>query len=412
MLREMDVVFATDENYVKQTCVAMESILLVADAEDKYNFWIMTDREVERRNERYFVALEKKYRNCSVNYICMDGLFKKVYTPIKHITRPTYFRLLLPELLKVDRCIYLDSDIIVCQNIAELFTVSMEEFEIAGVIAPAYQRPEEAKIQYAEKINIPDMDTYINAGMLVMNLTLMRKNGFVEKAMQLTEIDFPASDQDIINKVSFGKIKKLPFKYNFQGTRVDEEEEFRSFFSEEEWSESQNNPCIIHYSTSMKPWEIFTVPKAEKWWKVCRQSELYDDFQKKYEKNFFYYGIVAKGALWKYEQYSREWFNELRKYKDIFLYGAGEYSSLAMENLRKKQIEVAGVLVSRMESNPQEFYGMRVTEYSEAVSKMAMILIAANENNSVEIKRNLLEYEHFNFFILNHKKTLTNERRR
>ena len=122
----------------------------------------------------------------------------------------------MPELLESEqKVLYLDTDVIVLQDLRELYEYDLEENLVAGVKAYAYPVPDDdEKERYKKKSGGKSLDDYINAGVLLMNLYEMRKCNFVEQSMELVGKDLPCQDQDIINILSEGRRVTLPFKYN------------------------------------------------------------------------------------------------------------------------------------------------------------------------------------------------------
>jgi lipopolysaccharide biosynthesis glycosyltransferase len=86
----------------------------------------------------------------------------------------TWYRVFLPELLPdVDRVLYLDADLIVLESVAPLWEVDMTSNLIAAVtnvLEPRYANRPGA-------LGIAGSRSYFNAGVLVMNLDLMRREG-------------------------------------------------------------------------------------------------------------------------------------------------------------------------------------------------------------------------------------------
>jgi lipopolysaccharide biosynthesis glycosyltransferase len=69
----------------------------------------------------------------------MKGAFDDAPKLYERINNMTYYRLLLPSILSdCDKCLYLDSDIIVCGDLYELLKIEIDDSYIAGVKAPWY----------------------------------------------------------------------------------------------------------------------------------------------------------------------------------------------------------------------------------------------------------------------------------
>lgn len=118
-------------------------------------------------------------------------------------TVATLWRLLLPSLLEESRCLYLDADTLVVDDISELFDIIPTT--IAGV--------EDIGISKRHLIKLGHHGTYINAGVLVMNLDGLRREHLEHKWITLAnKKHFPCQDQDIINVTTTPLL--LPNIYN------------------------------------------------------------------------------------------------------------------------------------------------------------------------------------------------------
>lgn len=400
---KINIAIGTDENYVKQSCVLIKSIMEAAKEDCKYEFYILIDKDVSVKSKKYFLLFEKQYSYCHIIFKQIDNQIRDAYIRIKHITPVTYARLLLPDLLDEEKCVYLDSDIIVCEDIAELFAISMDEYEIAGVKAPHYHQLPDQGREYMRQTGIPSMDRYINAGVLLLNLDLMRKNCFTQKAMQLISRPFPTQDQDIINLLSYHKIKHLPFKYNVPAVYCSDwnPELINKVFTQEEWEEGIKNPNIIHYCGLWKPWEDFKVLFADKWWEVCRMTDVFSDFMLERQDIFYYYGVIMQKPLWKCMEFSNEWYNEVNKFPCIYVYGAGEKGKEVLLRLHENSIGVEAVLVSKKEGNELTIENVPVIEFSKQIDHEALILIGVSKLYKKEIRDKLFQEGYMNVFVFN-----------
>jgi lipopolysaccharide biosynthesis glycosyltransferase len=132
----------------------------------------------------------------------------------------TLFRLLIPDVLTVDRVIYMDSDIIVNLDIRELWDIPLEDRSLAGVLDRVDMKPLRRFSATALKFALIGCDrmTYINAGVLLMNLNRIRKkyNLAAQSAEWFDKHGHCADnlDQDMINSCFRGDIKIIASKFN------------------------------------------------------------------------------------------------------------------------------------------------------------------------------------------------------
>lgn len=403
----INIAVATDQNYVRQTYILFTSILEASNTEDHYFFYIMADKDVSVESEDLLRSITQKYLHACICFLQINeqrgNQIKAAGIHLKHITQATYFRLLLPELIDEDKCLYLDTDMIVCGDVSELYGTSLDGYELAGVKAPQYHNFTDHGKEYCENTGISSMEQYINAGVLLLNLHLMRENHFTQKALRLVHEFFPAQDQDIINRLSYGMIKHLPLKFNMPASYYLNwsTELVKSVFSWDEWEEGTRAPCIIHYSSADKPWKNFSIPFADKWWEMCRTAGMFGDFFEETQNGFYYHGIICQQPLWRCAPFSEEWCCEVKKYSSIYVYGAGETGKKIIQELQHYQIFISAVLVSKMQIKDKDIEGILIKEFSAQINRKALIIIAVSNVQYIgEIKEMLFQKGYFNLYVL------------
>lgn len=280
------VVFATDENYVVPTYVAAYSMLKNANQDFFWDIYIMIPDNMTEYAKMILLEVGKKFNNCKVNFLNMKNAFQNIEMQISYITPATYYRLLLPELLpQYEKCLYLDSDIIVVDNIVTMFECQESDVYLTGVIAgnPALSSLKgEVRSQHSKRLEIDTIDKYVNAGVLVFNLNLMRKDQLVRRFMEKVPLKFPYQDQDILNSVCYGKIQYADRRYNVcplnrlntNNVLKLTEREIDTIIS------AYEKPAIVHYAQPQKPWLGRSFPMASYWW------EYYDEIDPKFRKEY------------------------------------------------------------------------------------------------------------------------------
>lgn len=273
------IVLASDDNYAPYLYTALLSILTNKHQETYYKFFIMVPEQFSIDNQFRINDLHKFYKNFDISYINMKDCFKDIKLQIKHISYITYYRLLIPQILNTfDKCIYLDIDVLVNNDLSELYNTELENNYIAGVRTPNYHINQNRLLKFQNKLGLPDLKQYVNAGILVMNLKKMREDKLVYKFLELINRNFPTQDQDIINVACYGKIKHVPLKYNcsnFTFTKY-KTSELNSAYHKQELYEAATSPCIIHFSDKLKPWNNPTIPMANLWWDYTRTTPYYE----------------------------------------------------------------------------------------------------------------------------------------
>lgn len=288
----ISVALASDDNYAVPMCVTLVSILENAKKKTFYDFYILKSGDFEKEKEDFILKVIKKYERCNIYFIDMENQYRDIDMQINHITAATFYRLQLPTILKnVNKCIYLDVDLVVMDDLSELYRTSVDDRYVAGVRAPGYYYPEENRRRHEEEKGIV-MDGYVNAGVLLINLEKMRRDNLEEKFSGLLERNFSSQDQDIINVACFGKIRHLQFKYNIMTKynllhdgEYDMNPGIQECFSREEWDYGIRHPVIIHYADRIKPWETLSVYYSKEWWRYAFRAGFREELVMAYIEN-------------------------------------------------------------------------------------------------------------------------------
>lgn len=286
---------AADNNYMNQLFVAVQSAIQSAGRDTKYEFHLLLSEDIGRSNlEKLECMRELNLHHVFVIHHVQDR-YHGIVMQIGHITGVTYYRLQLPSLLAhAEKCIYLDCDVLVCQDLSELFCLDIKEKYVAGVRAPRHYRTEKVIQETLLRLEIPAIDQYINAGVMLMNLDRMRKDGIENQFHSLIKNHYPSQDEDIINKVCYGMIKILPPRYNIMpydflsdpSAQVYQNDPgLQRAYSFDEWNNCRLNPVIIHYATRHKPWHDLSVNYANLWWKTAKELPFYEEILRQFSIN-------------------------------------------------------------------------------------------------------------------------------
>lgn len=165
-----------------------------------------------------------------------------------------YYRIFAAKYLPdtLDRVLYLDPDLIINGSLKELYALPMEEYYFA---AASHTGPFMRKMNEL-RLNMDDDNPYINSGVMLMNLKLLRKEQnyddvfrFIEKRKNLLILP----DQDIISSLYGSKIYALDtYRYNM----TEKLYQMHAPFEKEltlDWV--RKHSVIIHYCGRNKPWK-------------------------------------------------------------------------------------------------------------------------------------------------------------
>ena len=166
-----------------------------------------------------------------------------------------------------DKVLYLDSDIVILDDIAKLYNIEPGTDLVAAAPDDIIQFNEVFQV-YAEKVvGVADYRRYFNAGVLLMNLHEMRRFRFQEKFIySLDRITFAvAQDQDYLNRLCKGRVKLIERTWNRMPI---EDSKIRT-----------EDVKLVHYNLAFKPWHFEDILYKEFFWLYAQETEFFDEIQ-------------------------------------------------------------------------------------------------------------------------------------
>lgn len=292
------VVYATDNEYALPTFVSIFSLFINAAKTTKYSVFLLIGENFSEKNKKLLQYLQSKFKDHTISIYDMKNKYSDLTSSIPHITIATYYRLEISSILPIDidKCLYIDGDTIVMQDLAELFTCDINNFYLAGVKAPGYLFPKSTLEQNCKELEIENLDTYINAGVLLMNLNYIRKDNLEETFHFLIEKNYSSMDQHILNKACYGRIKVLEPRYNamtkyecMNNDSYSKSPHLQMAYSKTEWENVRLNPVILHFADKTKPWSSMNGHCFQIWWEYA--------FQFSFSESFALYNALADKKL-------------------------------------------------------------------------------------------------------------------
>ena len=262
MNETIPIFFACNDSYVPYLDVAIISLIDHVSADKDYKITILKS-DISAKNQ----AIIKKHATDNVSIEFFD--VRKMLKPIRkklpelfYFSIDAYYRLFIETAFpQYDKAIYLDSDVILLNDIAKLYETDITDNLVAAVYEQNTDRSPEFTNYVEEIIGIPH-DTYFNSGVMVMNLAEFRKFKVQERFLKmLTEYNFDclAPDQEYLNVICHDRVKYLPTGWN------------KHSFPEP----PQGELNLVHYALSNKPWHYADTINGEYFWDYARGSEFY-----------------------------------------------------------------------------------------------------------------------------------------
>lgn len=262
MLSKKNITYCLDEGYLEHFVVSLFSLLINCSTKD-LNIFLVTDC----KNAHKFTILNEFFVNhfsTSIHYIPIE---KEKFTTFKithHINHATYYRLILPEILpdNANSLLYLDADTIINGDISKIFGLKFDGDTYLYACDHLFKPDQKIHLR---NFGLSEYDDYFNAGVLFIDLKKWRDEDISEKLMKLADEryeDILWWDQDVLNVFFHKKWEKLHTKYNVIW------EVLGSNSDDPDIKEARENPVIVHYTRSVKPWHSNSYhPLKDLYWK-------------------------------------------------------------------------------------------------------------------------------------------------
>ncbi|MBZ9995334.1 glycosyltransferase family 8 protein [Mesorhizobium sp. BH1-1-4] len=275
----LDVALCVDGGNVDQAAVTIASVLAHLSPGPPLTFHVFYGEPPSRRSRR-LEALRVSPHRLRTHYV--ENRFRDIAL-FDHVTPAALLRLQLGEFLpNLDRVLYLDADILAVADIRPLLAT-----DLGGAVAGAVQDlglhaalAEEAitgRLDHVLHVRDalgwdPDNFTYVNSGILLLDLATLRHEWFGERAGQLL-LDHPHRfrwrDQDAINLLLRGRIVLLDPRWNTMVWFL-EREPRRHYADMAAATLQRRDPWLLHFSGVSKPWNsLVDIPDYRRWWRAA-----------------------------------------------------------------------------------------------------------------------------------------------
>lgn len=201
---EKVAVYIATRNWYKDLVTSAKSLMANSDVDrvffliedDEFPYRIPMEIEIVNASGHEYFPVNSPNYNSHFSYLCVN---RAAYA---HIFQ------------NFDRILSLDTDLVVVNDISDLWDVDITDYHCAGVIDRGIGTP-----------------NYYNAGVILMNLKSLRDNGVTDRMIRMLNSQrCRYIDQDALNVCCEGKILELPLRYN-----------------ESPVTGSTDHPAIVHY---------------------------------------------------------------------------------------------------------------------------------------------------------------------
>lgn len=276
-MREINVLTSTDKRYACHLGVMLTSLFSSSSVGTVFTITVL-DGGISRKDIARLTRLAETHQ-AGIAFVAMDRYRFERYPLSNHIRQAAYYRISVSEILGINvrKVLYLDCDMIIKEDITELWDTDFNGYAVAAV--------EETNFDRHGDLLLPTDALYFNSGVMLVNLDRWREERIGDKAHDFIRKHpdvLQLHDQDALNAVLCGKWLPLHPKWNLQTDMLDLCS--LSSYSRQAVAEAVAHPAVIHFTTASKPWHYMNEHRYRgEYFKYLYRTEWKPRYPKIYE---------------------------------------------------------------------------------------------------------------------------------
>ncbi|MGM9811140.1 MAG: glycosyltransferase family 8 protein [Paludibacteraceae bacterium] len=274
--QEIPVFFTIDEKYAPYLAVALQSLTANLSRDSACHIFVLHE-DLSERTQRYLQRFEQP--NVRLTCIPMQECYRRLWSDTEqslqgqvtdhisnrlradYFTLTIYFRLFIPDLFpQYDKAIYLDSDVVVCGDIAQMFRVPLGD-NLLGACRDHSIHDIPELVDYITYGIGAGKEGYFNSGVLLMNMRRLRELQLGKRFLEVLSrwhFDCIAPDQDYLNALCMHHVVYLDRRWDTMPNNKQPE---------------TTEPLLIHYNLFEKPWMYDGIQYADYFWEYAAQLD-------------------------------------------------------------------------------------------------------------------------------------------
>ncbi len=273
--QEIPIFFSADDNYVPCLSVAIKSLVDNSSKENDYKIMIL-NAGMDNKSKKELKEFEGE--NIKIDFKDISTATKKIAKALSlrlrdYYSATIYYRMFIPSMFpEYEKAIYLDSDIVLLDDIVNFYNMDLGT-NLLAVVKDEVVNGNASFRKYSKIALGLDAVKYFNSGVLLMNLKAIRENKIEDRFISMLvkyNLDTIAPDQDYLNVLCKDKVLYLPENWNKMpdfGKKIKEDELH-----------------LIHYNMYRKPWHYADVPYSNVFWRYAKETKYYELLQENMKK--------------------------------------------------------------------------------------------------------------------------------
>lgn len=261
------IFFASDKNYLPYLAVSIKSLVDTSSPTNIYKLYVLTN---DITDEQFKVLKEFEKENITIDRVDVTDKIASIKDKVvlrDYYSVSIYFRLFIPSLFpQYEKGIYLDGDITLNRDIADMFDEELGDNYLAAVLDEIIWSSKDFTYYARNALDVTE-EQYFNSGVLVMNLAKFRKNDIENHFYKFVGTPYfskVAPDQDYLNCLCKNQVLYLDKGWN----KMPMGEEL-----------PDDKLYLIHYNMFMKPWKYKDTMFGKYFWKYAEKTPYYKELR-------------------------------------------------------------------------------------------------------------------------------------
>ena len=279
--KNVAIVFIITDNYFfPYLSCNIKSIIETSSKENNYDL-IIFSYEISSLDRNKIKSLIKNKNNFSIRFKNPKPFLKSLKFFEKNQNLNNFILLLLPNLLsEYKKVLFLQNEMIVKSDLAEIYNENLDNFLIGACVDPNsagfYKKSSSNRKNYIDNIlKLKDPFKFFNKGTILFNLLEFRKTFTINEILDFSvKNNFESFEEDMLNKLCENKTKILDISWNVLTENKD------IIFRAPQWMYNNylkafESPKIINFNGGLKPWLQPEIEKANDFWEIAIKTPYY-----------------------------------------------------------------------------------------------------------------------------------------
>ncbi len=276
------IIFSCSNYFVPFAAQTLLSVLKHTSNTKNYDLFFL-HTGITENNQRVMQGMVSDYPNVSLRFLNIERFIRPQNLHIyDRFSVETFYRLLVPQMFSnYSKVIYLDSDLTVLRDVAELLEIDIGD----NLLAATYDATQiilhitdpEIRKNHDRILQLKNPYLYFQAGVLVFNIREFNKTFRPNELLELAEArEYLYVDQDVLNVACQGRV--YPLDMNWNVLKAGSPYVLRQIDDTlyEAYIDAEKTPYIVHHAGPFKPWIYPTTNFAAIYWEYARQTPFYE----------------------------------------------------------------------------------------------------------------------------------------